>query len=619
VPSFRDLPIRIKLWWIVGLTSGLAIFVFALVLSVYDYQVFEKRTVKQYEELADVLGLTSSASLIFRDSSSGEEILSGLTADRKLDRACLFDVDDEVFATYSADTLSGDWPTVPEEPTYIIADQKLLMHRSIIFDEEYLGTIFIQADLGERKARLYDFLLVSLGAAVFGIILAFVLARNMQKTITQPIQRLAEVSQKISSEQDYSLRAQQETQDETGVLVASFNDMLQQVQDRTVAKEIADAANKAKSEFLANMSHEIRTPMNGILGTAGLLTDRSLDSESSDLVEIIHKSAKSLMDVINDILDFSKIEEGKVKLEEEAFRVSELISDTIGSLKPIAMGKGLNLHMHLPEAEGKASLGDPGRIRQILTNLVGNAIKFTHEGEVKISVNRNSSPGKPDNWTFLVEDTGMGVPADVLPILFDRFTQVDASASRRFEGTGLGLAITSELVKLMGGTISATSEPGQGSCFKIELPLMESDQDLARKGIGLDPEMISTDSMFEGLKVLLAEDNLFNQKVATILLSNLGVDVEIANNGREAVTKATSMDFDLVFMDCQMPEMDGFAATHAMREAGITLPIIALTANAMQGDREKCLAAGMNNYISKPIDKFKVVEVIMEEISVTSG
>ncbi|MFO0844422.1 MAG: ATP-binding protein [Gemmataceae bacterium] len=380
------------------------------------------------------------------------------------------------------------------------------------------------------------------------------------------------------------------------------------ITDLRRAREAAEAASKAKSEFLANMSHEIRTPMSGILGMSRKLLDTPLSPAQRDDLQIVKASAEALLTILKDILDFSKIEARKLQLDPVAFHLRDAVGDTVRALALSARQKGLSLMCAVDDDAPEFVVGDPGRLRQVLVNLIGNAIKFTSRGEVLVVVRR--VPGAENTLRFEVRDTGIGIDAAKLPTIFDPFVQADSSTTRQYGGTGLGLSISSQLVQLMGGALRVESEPGRGSRFWFAVRL--------EPAVAPSPPPPAPWRSLRPLRILLAEDNPANKEVAVYMLENAGHLVAVASTGREAIRQLAGERFDLVLMDVQMPEMDGFEATRAIRarerEGGGRLPVVAMTAHAMKGDRERCLAAGMDDYVTKPIDAAELFAAIARAV-----
>lgn len=399
-----------------------------------------------------------------------------------------------------------------------------------------------------------------------------------------------------------------------GRLTSSFNELMDKLQaneqalrhtlaELTAARDAAETANVLKSQFLANMSHEIRTPLNGVLAMAQVMESSGLEPAQRERLGIIRQSGEVLLAVLNDVLDLSKIEAGKMELEQVDFDGADLVRGVAGGFKGEAERKGLAFNVEIVEAAAGMRAGDPTRIRQILMNLLSNAVKFTSTGAVRVRCEGLGQDGAA-GLAISVDDTGMGIAAEQLPHLFEKFTQADATTTRRYGGAGLGLAISRELAGLMDGTITVRSQEGRGSSFRLELPLRRT----APAPVQTEaPEASVETEVGAAVRILAAEDNPTNQRVLRAVLETFGVDLTLVENGREAVEAWTANPFDIVLMDIQMPEMDGVAATRAIRQAEAAsgrprTPIVALSANAMTHQVSEYLAAGMDAHVAKPIE-----------------
>ncbi|MCZ6795011.1 MAG: ATP-binding protein [Planctomycetota bacterium] len=489
-------------------------------------------------------------------------------------------------------------------------------------------TLVLSRALGEITGLYYslNYWLVLVGAVVG--LLAILVSQYISKKLTRPIRQLNDASRALTRG-DFSKRVEVTTEDELGLLSISFNKMALQIQtllnDLRASAVRAEAANRAKSQFLANMSHEIRTPLNAILGFANLLHENadSDEEERRDWLRTIRRSGKHLLKLINDVLDISKIEAGHVEVDHVVCTPHAIIGEVVSMLRSRAVEKGLSLELHYDSSMPAMITSDPTRLRQILTNLVGNAVKFTDRGQVRLNV-RLVGEGEDSRLRISITDTGVGIPEEQQEAIFDPFVQADTSVTREFGGTGLGLAIAKRIAEALGGSITVESRVGEGTTFVLEVETGSLDgvemisDPMSESVIEVNAPKTPAGPRLHG-RILLVEDGETNRKLIRLVLRRAGAEVVLAENGKIGVEKATSEKFDVILMDMQMPVMDGYTATRTLREQGITTPIIALTAHAMRGDDEKCKAAGCVGYLTKPVEPGLLTSTVAELLDPDAG
>jgi signal transduction histidine kinase/CheY-like chemotaxis protein len=610
---------------------------FLLVLVGVTLETSRSQVLERTTALGGVLASNLTASIVFQDPATATELLSGLRAVDDVIQAQLTLPGGDAFVTYRRSLIDDS-----SEGLDVYSESLTV---PVFLDEEEIASLELRVDLWPVYQQLAWISGVALVLWLLGMVAAYVLSRVFNARITEPLSELADMMSEVTDREDYSQRFRYEVQNELGSVVDAFNEMLERIGDREQrlrkmiveleeARDQAESAARSKSSFLANMSHEIRTPMNGVMGMIALLKQGELTEQQRAYFETIERSADALLLIIDDILDFTKIEAGRLKLGKSAFRLRDSLSSIEALFSEPASQKGLALTFAVDKAIPELIVGDAGRIRQILLNLIGNAVKFTDAGDIRVKAGISEGGGGPQ-VRFSVTDTGPGIHPDDQARIFGEFYQADVSLTRAHGGTGLGLAITEQLVQLMGGRIGFDSSWGKGSSFWVELPMptpgevtmseaLPSEQTGASRynesarlqrltnpsasasapttGATEYPLLVSYD-----LQVLVAEDSEVNQFIIRELLAKWGIEIEVTANGLEAVNAFREREFDLILMDIQMPEMDGLEATRQIcrlqRDEGLHphCAIVGLSAHAMGGDRERYLAEGMVDYLTKPI------------------
>ncbi|CAG8870983.1 Sensor histidine kinase RcsC [Pseudomonas fluorescens] len=485
--------------------------------------------------------------------------------------------------------------------------------------DDYLGRVIVGMSDDAFSQRQQEIVIKAAILALFALLFTFLLARRLAQSLATPISDIGQAVKAIA-QGDFSAPLPVVDDSELGHLARHINNLASALDQASheqqhamtqliEAREEAEQANKSKSDFLAMMSHELRTPMNGVLGMLQLLETTRLSAEQAEYTAVASESTEHLLKVINDILDFSRIERAALELEHIDFNLGELIANSVQSFQHSALQRGLALRLAMTAGTEQLQVaGDPTRIRQILLNLIGNALKFTEHGEVEVQARWQVLDPQLIRLTCAVRDSGIGIDSKRLETMFVAFQQADSSISRRYGGTGLGLAIARTLAERMGGDLRGESREGQGSTFTLEIPLA-----LAQAPAALPaPVTMGSSPVGQGRHILLVEDNPVNQTVIEAMLRSLGFDVSVAADGAQAVEQARQRHFAAALMDCRLPLVDGYEATRRIRllPQGADLPIIALTANALQGDRERCLEAGMNDYLSKPFKRIELQQVL---------
>ena len=627
--------IKDKLDQLVARTVKVALGVAAVILLLYQGWAFRDNMLERLAVVSQMAGSNLTAALEFEDRRQADLLLQSVKADKDIVAVSVYDRERQFFA--GVNTQSDDLAAAPVSPVLRLAT---IEHMAPIqLHGEVVGYIYVRASTNRLFEQWLVSLLLILGASLLSGWLAMRWATRLQGRIVEPIVALADSMRQVSRDGNFEVRVQSNSQDEVGQLTRGFNDMLAHLQERdqmladrnrelelavqqaTSARESAEQALRVKSMFLANMSHEIRTPMNGILGLTEILLQSPLPEREREHVRTVLQSGRALLKIINEILDFSKIEAGKLVLSPTNFNLNDFLQELMQLFGHQARQQGLALSLHLAPDTPAWVCADAGRLRQILANLLGNALKFTPAGSVVLRVSSSALASTGISLEFEVTDTGIGISDAQHSQIFEDFNQGDSSSARRHGGTGLGLSIAMRLARLMNGSISVQSRQGFGSTFVLKVQAQASQADSAPQADAADV----TGQFFPNSRVLVVEDNLVNQIVAQAALERLGCQVDLADGGAEGVQAARLQHYDLVLMDCQMPEVDGYEATRQIRQWELAqkstrrLPIAALTAHAMAGDREKCEAAGMDDYLSKPMSAAELQLLLLRWLPASSA